>query len=311
MRNINNTNNLDKNNFPELNTNKITDRFKVIMDKYHNGEQSYAMEMALAEMGDFVHFLIKKHFSKYVYDYYEDFVQQGYVGILEGLKKYDPSKGAPSTFFNFYIMHEITRFIDQNIKKSSPYYAANIGIIDKAIKKYEETNTPYTEMDIANATGLNLDTISTCLKIMERTNTMHIESEDFIDAKISEKPLTPEEAYLKKEESDIFYKAIHSLGETEARILLTKFGLDGKMPFGETIADKDVAQEIGVSLDKVKRVRHMAVRKLKNKPELKALFYSHFTGAEDDLVEEKEVAFVPLQRANKMMDDLEAVEINF
>ncbi len=293
----------------KLKENKIRNKFFGIMDVYHNQDAKLGMELAIKEMTPFIHYIIKKRFSSYS-KHYEDLLSQGTIGVMVGLPKYDPNISAPSTFFNFYIMHEISRYVDTFAKKTSSYYSSTIGMITKAKEKLEKSGQEYNEIDIARETGLNMDTISHCMKLLTMTNEMYIESEDFVEAQITEKSLSPEEEYIRKEESEAIHKAVMSLGE-ETPFIRMKFGLDGAFPLGIKVSDKDVAKRIGTSIEKVKRARHNAIRKLRNMPELRALFYDHFSDSEEDLLEEKQIAFVPVEIAKKMMDQCDEIEINF
>lgn len=292
----------------ENSLNKSTEKFKEIMTYYHGGKRELAIEMACNELSSFIHYKINKEYSAYL-KYYEDMYNQGICGVLEGLKKYDPALGAPTTFFNFYIVHEISRFVDQFAKRTTSYYASNIATITRAQEKFDSSGKEYTEMDIARVTGLNLDTIHHCLKLMTMTNEMYIESEDFIESQISEKTLSPEEEYLKKEKTEALQKALSSLGE-DAEIIAAKYGMDGTNSFKKELSDREVAKRFGIPVDRVKRARHNAIRKLRNMPELRSLFYDHLSDAEA-LMEENSVSFVPRATAEKIMDEYGEFEIDF
>lgn len=304
----------NQNNNTAENTSKengIRKRFVTIMDIYHNEDREKGMIMAIQEMTPFIHFIIKKKFSQYQ-KHYEDLVQQGTIGIIVGMEKYNPAISAPSTFFTYYIVHEMSRYIDTYAKKTTPYYAQQIAAISKAKEKFESAGVKYNEVDLASETGINIDTIHRCLNLINATNEMYIESEEFIDAQLSTKALSPEEEYLKKEEAEIVHKAVMSLDVLGYKATVAKFGLEGTpFPSGQNVTDKEIANKYGVSLDNVKKARHIAARKLRKMPELRALFYDHYSDSEECLLEEKQISLVPVSTANKMLDQLEGIEIDF
>ena len=105
-----------------------------IMKDYNSGDerlQSIATEKMIGELTGLVISVIKKRYPSYAPKHYEDLIQVGEMGILIGLKDYNPEKSLPATFFVKYIIHEIQTYIDEIVYKTTPYYSS---IIKKLIE---------------------------------------------------------------------------------------------------------------------------------------------------------------------------------
>ena len=109
-------------------------RFYSIMEDYHSGDDTkvqYALERAMREMEGFIHLIIKRSYSTYTKKYFYDLLQEGYLGVAIGMKKYNPDISMPSTFFFPYIKHEMQGFITRNVDKTTSHYSSNIKKINK------------------------------------------------------------------------------------------------------------------------------------------------------------------------------------
>ncbi len=282
----------------------VRERFKIIMEKYHSGEKTKAAELAIQELEKFVHSTISKHFSSYTKDY-DDLYQSGILGILAELPKYDPEKGAPTTFFYFHIVHHISRYVNRYSKKTSSYYASTIGSIMKAIEKFKKEGKEYTITDLCIETGLSYETIKTSLEIVDFSNDYSIESEDFANAKMSQNHLSPEDEYIKKTEVEILHKVIETeLSPLEAIVIKNEYGFLPKK-----LSNSALSEKINVSVDKIKKARNTANRKIRQSPILQSWYKDYYN--EIDVLNSRKIEFVSVRSAKKNMDECELIEIDF
>ena len=287
----------------------VRKRFIKICEDFNSGDEErhkYAIECAVDELRSFVHYVIKKKYSTYG-KYYEDLVQEGTVGIIKGLEKYNPKKSLPTTFFNLYIIHEMSKYIDTEVNKTTSHYSSNLTKINRAIDKFEQNGKKWNENDIAIETGLNMETVIQCLHIKEYKNEMHYETDEILEANISEHGDSPEQAFVKNERLETLYKAIGTLLPEEITVLKYRYGLMG----AQTISYKEIAKEMGVSIEKVRKYRHDAIKKLRHKASMRSVFKDYINESETNSITENDIAIIPESMIDNSMKELEEIEFDF
>lgn len=288
---------------------QIRQRFIGICVKYNSGDPLLRQESyteAIEELKSFVHYVIKKKYSTYG-KHYEDLVQEGYIGIMKGMEKYDPEKSLPTTFFNLYIIHEMSKFIDTEVNKTTSHYSSNLTKINRVIDKFEAQSKKWTPTDIAIETGLNMETVIQCLHIKEYKNEMYYETDEVLEANISERSPSPEQAYIENERLETLYKSISTLLPEEIQVLKYRYGLAGC----KTISYKEIAKEMNISIEKVRKYRHDAIRKLRYKAGMRNVFRDYITDSENNAITENDVSLTPEAAAEIMMSDLEELDFDF
>ena len=295
----------------EFEKESIRESFVKIMDKYHNGstqERQKALADAIGLLDGFVHLIIKRSYYTYAKKYFSDLLQEGYLGIVIGMEKYNPELSMPTTFFFPYIKHEMQGFITKNVDKTTSHYSANIRKINKAIDVFEKNNKQYTNVDIAIQTGMTIETVNQSMAIRNYRNEVHIDGcpGSVIDDKSVKKVQTPEEAYMEKEQSDIIQRSIiNTLTENEIKVLEMRFGINNK----KILPEGEIAKILHVPKDKVKKLLNSAIRKLKDS-EMGSLFKDRLAG-QRALIEESCISFVPKEIAELEIEQMEAIEISF
>lgn len=288
---------------------KVRKHFIEICDKFNSGDENLrheAIEEAIEELKSFVHYVIKKKYSTYG-KYYEDLVQEGMVGIIKGLEKYNPHKSMPTTFFNLYIIHEMSKYIDTEVNKTTSHYSSNLTRINRVIDKFEQQGRKWNETDIAVETGLNMETVIQCLHIKEYKNEMYYETDEILEANISEHSDSPEQQFVKNERMAILYKSIGTLLPEEIQVLKYRYGLLG----AQTISYKEIAKEMGVSIEKVRKYRHDAIKKLRHKSAMRSVFKDYINESENATITETDIAIIPDDMINNQMKELEEIDFDF
>ena len=229
-------------------------KFEKIMEMYHHGNQEMAKYLALQAMENYIKSLMKKQFPTYVTNYFEDLLQEGYMAVLEGLETYDVKRAKPTTFFRFYIVHNMTEYITRFVNESTAHYKKNNQLIRQVERKYEKNHKEATDADIAIELGMNIETIKATRKIDGKTLN-HIEStdNDFFSNQMEEK--SPEEIILESEKRKALADKINSLPEVE-RIVL-------KMHFCEQKSQREIARETGLKTDEIRKSKERGIKQLR------------------------------------------------
>lgn len=272
----------------------VQKRFFKIMEDYHSGDpvrEKKALEDAIDELKGFIYSIIRKTYITYAKDNYYDLVQEGKIGVIEGMKKYDPSKSMPTTFFSPYIKHEMQLLITKQVDKTTAHYSSNIKKLNKVIEQFEATNTPYTNVDLAIQTGLSLETVNQSMAIRNYREEVHVDGclPGVIDANLkSNRMPTPEEDFMEQEEKNILYKAISdNLTPLEIKVCEMHFGINDS----ETFSEGEISKKLGIPKDKVKKLINSSIRKLRDS-NLKSLYQDHLA-KEKDLIEETDLSIIP------------------
>lgn len=283
-------------------------RFFKIMEDYHSGDikkKQYAQECAIEELKGFIYHIIKKSYSTYAKNNFYDLIQEGKLGVMEGMKKYDPNKSMPTTFFSPYIKHEIQGHITKQVDKTTAHYSSSIKKINRVIESFESTGKPYTNVDIAIQTGLSLETVNQSMAIKNYRDEIHIDAcvPGMIDNNTtSQRMPTPEEEYFQREETEVLYHAIaETLTPQEIQVCQYHFGLNDT----ETLSEGEISKKMGIPKDKVKKLINSAIRKLKDS-ELKNIYRNHLAD-EDKLIKETQLSTMPSLTINEQLDILEGL----
>lgn len=275
--------------------------FNQLVDTYTRGlaMANKGKEEMLALLDMFIYYVIEKRFNTFK-KYTKDLYQEGVVGILKGIDTYDPKKSKPTTFFFIYIVHEMTEFINLNINKTTSHYSANIIKVKKAMNHFERQGRKPTIKDIAQETGISAETIAQALNIMESANEMHYETLDYLDSQMSQRNPSPEDEYLKNEQSQLIQSAIDTLPEDEANVIRLKYGLSGEEP----MSYKNISARLGIQIDKVKKLNSAGIRKLRRSRIISGNFKN--LQREEKALNDTLIGVVPIDTGSKLMDELDA-----
>ena len=287
----------------------VRNRFYLIMEDYHSGDaikKQSALERAMKELEGFIHLIIKRSYSTYTKKYFYDLLQEGYLGVAIGMEKYNPDMSMPSTFFYPYIKHEMQGFITRNVDKTTSHYSANIKKINKAIQELEEKGIRYTNVDIALQTGMTIETVDQSMAIRKYRDEVHIDAcpPNVIDSEMEEnRHITPEQEYMERETVNTIYRTIQTLlTEDEIEVLRLHFGLWDT----ETVSEGEIARQMSIPKDKVKRLLNRAIRKLRQS-ELANVFGDNMI-KEDKFLEDIDISIIPRDAAESDIEFLSQID---
>jgi RNA polymerase sigma factor for flagellar operon FliA len=278
------------------------ERIKEQMARYHSDDPAVrdrATEEIIHDYGGFITHLIQRHFSGYISKYFEDMFSVGNIGLLEALKRYNPDKSMPTTFFASYIVHSIYEFVSEFIGQTSRHYAAKIVKINKAKAelKAEGIDNP-TIIDLAMKTGLKPDIVMKSLNIQNSTQMLSFDDEEFVFSNMTDDPnLQPEALYIKKEGQQIIKNAIEALPDKMREVLMRKRGLCGY----KEQTNEQISKAVGVPPGGVRHLYNKALDQLRES-EIFDFFSSQYRSAPRFVKEE--VALVPEESAGRMIEAL-------
>ncbi len=277
-----------------------------IVEDFHSGsdfKQKRAKQRACDALKFFIVALMKRKYPTYIEKEGQDLIQSGYLGVIKHLGEYDPEKGAPTTFFDTHIEFEMQEWLNTSKNQSSRYYQTSNNKIQAAIRFFESNAIPYNDIKISERTGLPISTVKNTLAIANKAAALEINEEiktgNGDETIVPQSFGTPEDEFIAREKNEVLYSCISEcLTITESAVLSLIFGLNGSTE----VALKDIAAQLGMSVNNVKTTQRKALEKLRNS-KLASLIGDKYENSENWL--EEDLSFFPTS------DNVQTPELQF
>lgn len=274
------------------------------MARYHS-DNCEVRETATAEIINdytkFISYIINTRYASYKNDW-EELMQQGILGILNALQTYNPAISKPTTYFYSYIVHELTDYVSNYKSTVSPYYAAQINKVKNAISQLEKKGIKYSEHEISVLTGYSIEAVCRIFELINRTNILHYESDDYLESCITQNEISPETHYIKAEQNRIIHNALLCLPSIERKIVMLKTGF-----LIEKQTYKSIANQLTLPVEQVKQLYQQALLKLKRQPEMKKEFGDYANHCTKEILNGIQIQLSPKKNFLAVLDTIEEV----
>ena len=222
------------------------------------------------EMGAFIRKKICEFFPTYG-QYWDEMFNEAFCFCLEGLSDYDPTKGMPSTYFSFRVRKGGETFKEKNLDVIRRNDKANSQTIQKATKRLEERGAIVNTESILRETDgkITHEVLQRNTEVMQNLNLVYLdepnESGEPVLDKYASSIESPESAVIKADERRILIREFKKrLTKTEAQVII--MNVIDKVPL------KKVAKCLGLSDRETMGAKSMGLTKLRNAPEVKAIW---------------------------------------
>jgi RNA polymerase primary sigma factor len=209
-----------------------------------------------------------RRFSKHGL-HHEDLVQEGIIGLISAIDKYDPTRGFR---FSPYAMWHVRNAMSQAIENNSRTIRVPDGAREfqvQVVKTFatlgKELGRKPTINEVAASMGTNLEVLTQSFLSLRGSCSL----EEFYDANQPENPILDwaEDRTQNREEEiisrlDLQYmleNSLHVLNQLERQVVVYHYGLLDGMPRSYA----DIGRELNLTRERIRQIEFRAIRRLR------------------------------------------------
>ena len=247
------------------------EEYSLAIELYDNGDLSAARKLVLAHMR-FVAF-IAHGYKGYGLEQ-ADLIQEGMIGLMKAVKRFDPYKKVRlSSFAVYWIRAEIHEYIFKNwkiVKIATTKAQRKLFFKLKQAKAHIYTSLTNDQAEeIANNLGVRKQDViemESRLQLNDVAFEIHDDEDSYTPEQyLADQNQTPEQLLLsdrnREDQQHQLYQALSSLDKRSIDILQSRYLKEEKATL-HTLADK-----YGISAERVRQLEYKAIKKLKERLE--------------------------------------------
>jgi len=247
------------------------EEYSLAIELYDNGDLSAARKLVLAHMR-FVAF-IAHGYKGYGLEQ-ADLIQEGMIGLMKAVKRFDPYKKVRlSSFAVYWIRAEIHEYIFKNwkiVKIATTKAQRKLFFKLKQAKAHIYTSLTNDQAEeIANDLGVRKQDViemESRLQLNDVAFEIHDDEDSYTPEQyLADQNQTPEQLLLsdrnREDQQHQLYQALSSLDKRSIDILQSRYLKEEKATL-HTLADK-----YGISAERVRQLEYKAIKKLKERLE--------------------------------------------
>lgn len=198
-----------------------------------------------------------------------DLIQEGNMGLIKAVDKYDVSKGFKfSTYATYWIKQAISRAVmDQARNIRIPVHIIELmSNIKKVERDFQQTHgREPKEAEVAAVLGIEVKKVKEAYTWMKDTTSLDImvgdDEDTTVGSFIEDESVVP--AFTAIEENDrttAIRNILDTLNDREKMVIVRRFGIG--LDRAETL--DEIGKELGLSRERIRQIEAAALRKLRN-----------------------------------------------
>ncbi|MBI4834564.1 MAG: RNA polymerase sigma factor RpoD/SigA [Planctomycetes bacterium] len=198
---------------------------------------------------------------------FQDLIEDGNIGLMKAVKRFNPSKGRFSTYASWWIKQSIMRALYMSSKtirlpchvvelisrwKSvSVALSQKLGRFPEPYEVCETMNMSHESINLFKKTLQNGLSVSRPTSLDYFTESAYVPPHDTIRL--------PVHNIFTREESEWLRRTIENIKPKEALVLKMRYGLEEKQP---PMTLRQIGKQLGLSYERIRQVEKNALRKL-------------------------------------------------
>ncbi|XP_051137125.1 RNA polymerase sigma factor sigC-like [Andrographis paniculata] len=207
---------------------------------------------------------------------FEDLIQAGYIGVLQGAERFDQSRGYKfSTYVQYWIRKSISTMVSKHARGIRIPSTLNkvVSQVQKARKALSTSHGKYPDDDeIAKHTGLSMAKITSASKCLRVVGSIDQNVWDGVAIKYMEitadrSVQTPEESVIQQHMIKDLYGLLDDLEAREKEVVVLRFGLGNR----QCKSLEEIGRQFCVSKEWIRKIERTALTKLRDQKSLQIL----------------------------------------